>query len=118
MASDPRATRAAAEISRINAFFPIMTILGNRLAASRPFEGKTVAISAHLTTLTGALIRELALGGGEWIVCSANHATTDHGVVAMLRDSNVTVYTLGNRDDAYREASSTTQISSLMWVLN
>jgi adenosylhomocysteinase len=104
MASDPRATRAAAEISRINAFFPIMTILGNRLAAARPFEGKTIAISAHITTLTGALIRELALGGGQWIVCSANHATTDHGVVAMLRDNNVTVYTLGNLDDAYREA--------------
>ncbi len=104
MASDPRATRAAAEISRINAFFPIMTILGNRLAASRPFDGKTIAISAHLTTLTGALIRELALGGGSWIVCSANHATTDHGVVAMLRENNVTVYTLGNRTDAYREA--------------
>ncbi len=104
MASDPRATRAAAEISRINAFFPIMTILGNRLASSRPFDGKTIAISAHLTTLTGALIRELALGGGSWIVCSANHATTDHGVVAMLRDYNITVYTLGNRSDAYREA--------------
>ena len=104
MASDPRATRAAAEISRINAFFPIMTILGNRLAASRPFEGKTIALSGHLTTLTGALIRELALGGGEWIVCSANNATTDHGVVQMLRDNNITVYTLGNRNDAYRQA--------------
>jgi len=104
MASDPRATRAAAEISRINAFFPIMTILGNRLAGTRPFEGKTIAVSAHLTTLSGALIRELALGGGTWIVCSANHATTDHGVVAMLRDNNITVYTLGNLNDAYREA--------------
>ena len=104
MASDPRATRAAAEISRINAFFPIMTLLGNRLAASRPFEGKTIAVSAHLTTLTGALIRELALGGGTWIVCSANHATTDHGVVSMLRENSITVYTLGNRSDAYREA--------------
>ena len=104
MASDPRATRAAAEISRINAFFPIMTILGNRLAGTRPFEGKTIAVSAHLTTLTGALIRELALGGGEWVVCSANDATTDHGVVQMLRDNDITVYTLGNRNDAYREA--------------
>ncbi|MAY80068.1 MAG: hypothetical protein CL930_04700 [Deltaproteobacteria bacterium] len=104
MASDPRATRAAAEISRINAFFPIMTILGNRWAASRPFQGKTIAISAHLTTLTGALIRELSLGGGNWVVCSSNHATTDHGVVAMLRNNGITVYTLGNQNDAYRQA--------------
>ena len=104
MGSDPRATIAAAEISRINAFFPIMTILGNAMAASRPFEGKTIALSGHLTTLTGALIRELSLGGGKWVVCSVNHATTDHGVVAMLRANGTTVYTLGNREDAYRQA--------------
>ena len=104
MASDPRALRAAAEISRINAFFPIMTILGNRLASTRPFQGKVVALSGHLTTLTGALIRELSLGGGEWVVCSTNDATTDPGVVHMLRDNGVTVYTLGNRQEAYREA--------------
>jgi len=104
MASDSRATRAAAEISRINAFFPILTILGNRFAASRPFEGHIVALSAHLTTLTGALVRELSLGGGEWVVASANDATTDHGVVQMLRDGGITVYTLGDHRDAYREA--------------
>ncbi|MEC8192740.1 MAG: NAD(P)-dependent oxidoreductase [Myxococcota bacterium] len=104
MSSDPRATRAAAEISRINAFFPIMTLLGTSMAVNRPFEGKTIAVSAHLTTLTGALVRELALGGGEWVICSVNHATTDHGVVAMLRSNNITVYTLGNREDAYRQA--------------
>jgi adenosylhomocysteinase len=81
-----------------------MTILGNRWAASRPFQGKTIAISAHLTTLTGALIRELSLGGGNWVVCSSNDATTDHGVVAMLRNNGITVYTLGNEEDAYRQA--------------
>jgi len=104
MPNDARATRAAAEISRINAFFPIMPILGNRWAASRPFEGKTVALSAHLTTLTGALVRELALGGGEWVVCSTNDATTDHGVVSMLRGAGIHVYTLGSREDAYLQA--------------
>jgi len=104
MANDARATRAAAEISRINAFFPIMPILGNRWAASRPFEGKTVAISAHITTLTGALVRELSLGGGEWVLCGANDATTDHGVVSLLRDAGIHVYTLGSREDAYLQA--------------
>ncbi len=104
MSTDARATRAAAEISRINAFFPIMTILGNRWAASRPFEGKTVAISAHITTLTGALVRELSLGGGDWVLCGANDATTDHGVVSLMRDSGIHVYTLGSRQDAYLQA--------------
>lgn len=96
---DPRATRAAGEIDRINAFFPIMPILGNRWAASRPFDGLTIGIGAHLTTLTGALMRELVLGGGTWVVCAASAATTDHGVVALLRDSGLDVYTSGSRDD-------------------
>jgi adenosylhomocysteinase len=104
MSTDARATRAAAEISRINAFFPIMPILGNRWAAGRPFEGKTIAISAHITTLTGALVRELSLGGGEWVLCSANDATTDHGVVSLVRDAGIHVYTLGSREDAYLQA--------------
>lgn len=87
MPATGRAARAAAEIARINAFFPIMQILGNRWAASRPFEGHRIGISAHLTTLTGALVRELALGGGELVICGASEATTDHNVVALLRDS-------------------------------
>ena len=57
-----KSAQAAAEISRINAFFPIMPLLGDHLARTRPFEGKKVAICAHLTTLTGALVHELRLG--------------------------------------------------------
>ena len=103
MAPHGRAARAASEIARINAFFPIMQILGNRWAASRPFEGHCIGISAHLTTLTGALVRELALGGGEVVVCGASEATTDHNVVALLRDSGIDVYTTGSREDYHAQ---------------
>jgi adenosylhomocysteinase len=101
MPDESRASRAAAEIERINAFFPIMPSLGNHWAATRPFEGMTIGISAHLTTVTGALIRELALGGGEWVVCAASGATTDTAVVHLLRDSGISVYTAGSREDAH-----------------
>ena len=101
MPDESRASRAAAEIERINAFFPIMPSLGNRWAAARPFEGMTIGVSAHLTTLTGALVRELALGGGEWVVCAASAATTDTAVVHLLRDSGISVYTAGSREDAH-----------------
>lgn len=97
---EQRAARAAAEISRINAFFPILPGLGNRWAATRPFEGMTIGISAHLTTIAGSLIRELILGGGTWAVCGVSEATTDHAVVDLLRDSGVHVYTAGSRKDA------------------
>lgn len=103
MQEDVRASRAAAEIARINAFFPILPMLGNRWAASRPFHDLTIGLSAHLTTLTGALMRELSLGGGRWAVCAASSATTDQAVVHLLRDNGIAVYTTGSRSDAIQQ---------------
>jgi len=90
------AAATAAEISRINTFFPLMPRLGNRWASRRPFEDLTVAVNAHLTSLTAVLLGELALGGGRWVVTAANTATTDLGVVNWLREQGVAVYTGGD----------------------
>lgn len=97
---DSRGARAAAEIARINAFFPIMQLLGNRWARKRPFEGLRIGMRAHLTTLTAALVRELALGGGSWTVCATSTATTDRAVVDILRDEGIDVSVPGGREDA------------------
>lgn len=103
MQQDERSARAAADVARINAFFPIMPVLGNRWAQTRPFEGRTIALSAHLTTLTAVMVRELILGGGRWLVIGASEATTDQGVVNLLRDAGVEVYPLGSRDEPYNQ---------------
>lgn len=97
------AARVAAELSRIQTFFPLLSRLGNRWAVSRPWEGRTVALHLHLTTLTCALVRELTLGGGRWIVSAANPATTDLGVVETLRDMGLTVHSAGGRDDGVEQ---------------
>jgi adenosylhomocysteinase len=90
---DDRSFQAEREISRISAFFPILPRLGNLWAASRPWEGKTIAVNLHLTTLTAALLRELSLGGAELVVSAANSATTDAGAVQLLRNLGLEVYT-------------------------
>lgn len=100
MPHEHRAARAAAEISRFNAFFPVLPVLGNRWAATRPFEGHTIGLCAHLTTITGALMRELMLGGGTWAICGVSDATTDRAVVDLLQDGGAHVYTTGSRKDA------------------
>ena len=100
---DDRALKAEAEIGRINSFFPILPRLGNRWAAARPWEGRTVALNLHLTTLTGALLRELALGGGTFIACAANPATTDLGTVQFLRNQGIEVYTGGDLENRYQQ---------------
>ncbi len=89
------------EVARINAFFPILPMLGNRWAASRPWEGLTVGLNLHLTPLTAALVRELMLGGGTWVVSAANTGTTHPDAVAMLRSLGVEVYTGGGYGDRH-----------------
>ena len=101
----PDSRVAAAEIDRINTFFPLLPSLGLRWARTRPWEGLRVAVNAHLTTLTGALMRELSLGGGEWVMCGTNEATTDANVVALLREQGIAVHT-GRGDVANRHRAT------------
>ena len=101
MSTLDRALEAEAEIGRINAFFGILPRLGNRWAAARPWEGLTLGLNLHLTTLTGALLRELTLGGGKFVISAANPATTDAGTVELLRNQGVEVYTGGDLHDRH-----------------
>ncbi len=95
----PDPSRVLAELGRIDTFFPVLPVLGNRWAASRPWEGRTIGLHLHLTTLTACVVRELVLGGGRWICSAANPSTTDPGVVAYLRDLGVEVYSGGGIED-------------------
>jgi adenosylhomocysteinase len=95
----PDTARVLAELGRIDTFFPVLSALGNRWAATRPFEGLTIGLHLHLTTLTATVVRELSLGGGRWICSAANPATTDPSVVAFLRDLGVEVFGGGGIED-------------------
>lgn len=101
---EDRAFIAEREIGRINSFFPILPTLGNRWAASRPWHGTTVALNLHLTTLSGAFVRELSLGGGTFVVTAANRATTDPNTVALLRAAGIEVFTGGDDEDRHLQA--------------
>lgn len=90
--------RVLSELGRISTFFPILSMLGNRWAARRPWDDRRIALHLHLTTLSAALVREIVLGGGTWVVSAANPATTDPGVVDYLRGMGVTVYADGRED--------------------
>jgi adenosylhomocysteinase len=95
--------RVLQELERISTFFPILTAVGTRLAASRPWEGKVMAAHLHLTTLTAALVRELSLGGGSWVISAANPATTDPAVVSYLKNMGMTVYSGRSVEDGILE---------------
>lgn len=101
MTSADPSFEAEHEVGRIHAFFPILSRLGNEWARSRPWEGLTIGLNLHLTTLTAALVRELSLGGGTFVVSGANPATTDRRVVEMLRAEGIEVYTGGDLEDRH-----------------
>jgi len=94
---------AEQEVGKMNAFFSILPMLGNRWAAGRPWEEATIGLNLHLTTVTAALVRELILGGGTWIVSAANKATTDPAAVELLRNVGVEVYTGGDMENRFQQ---------------
>jgi len=104
--TEDRAFEAEREVGLINTFFPILPLLGNRWAASRPWEGLTVGVNMHLTTLTAALLRELTLGGGTFVVSAASPATTDPGTVQLLRNLGLDVYTGGDMENRHLQVLS------------
>lgn len=100
---DDLAFAAEQDIGRTKAFFPILPRLGNRWAATRPWEGLTLGLNLHLTTHTGAFLRELVLGGAQCVVSAANPGTTDPGTVHLLRNHGVEVYTGGDMEDRHQQ---------------
>ncbi|MEQ1506011.1 MAG: NAD(P)-dependent oxidoreductase [Myxococcota bacterium] len=99
--SHDRALSAEQEIGRINSFFPILPRLGNRWAASRPWEGHRIALNLHITTLTACFVREATLGGGQFLLSAANPRTTDPGSVELIRSLGCEVYTGGDLQDRH-----------------
>jgi len=101
--SKDRSLAAEQEVGRINAFFPILPRLGNHWATTRPWEGRRIALNLHLTTLTAALVRELSLGGGHFVLSAANPNTTDAASVDLLRNLGFTVYTGGDLENRHMQ---------------
>lgn len=94
---------AQRDIGVTKAFFPILQRLGNEWAARRPWEGLTVGLNLHLTTLTASLLQELVLGGAQCVVAAANPGTTDPGTVQLLRNAGIEVYTGGDMEDRFQQ---------------
>lgn len=95
------ALQAEQDVAKLHAFFPLLPKLGNRWAALRPWEGRVIGLNLHLTALTAALVRELMLGGGTWVISAADPATIDAGALSVLRDLGAHVYTGGDMSDRH-----------------
>jgi len=63
---------------------PVLQIIRERFAKTRPLAGLNIAVSLHITTETAVLLRTLKAGGANLSLCASNPLSTRDDVCATL----------------------------------
>src|SRR5919204_1925401 len=63
---------------------PVLRSIRERFARERPLEGVVVGACLHVTSETANLVRTLAAGGADVVLCSSNPLSTQDDVAASL----------------------------------
>ncbi|GAB4280912.1 MAG: adenosylhomocysteinase [Coriobacteriia bacterium] len=97
---------AAAGKDRIewaDADMPVLASIRERFAAERPLEGVRVSACLHVTTETANLMRTLAAGGADIVLCASNPLSTQDDVAAALvHEYGIRTYAIkGEDNDTY-----------------
>ena len=71
---------------------PVLARIQSEFAAERPFEGRRIAASLHITTETAVLLHVLRTGGAELALCASNPFSTRDDVCAALVADDIAVY--------------------------
>jgi adenosylhomocysteinase len=78
---------------------PVLGQVRDVLAAERPFEGRRIAASLHITTETAVLLRTLRAGGAEIALCASNPLSTKDDVcAALVADDGIGVHAWYSED--------------------
>ncbi|HET6497913.1 MAG TPA: adenosylhomocysteinase [Coriobacteriia bacterium] len=78
------AAAGTARIEWADRDMPVLASIRERFAAERPLEGIRVSACLHVTTETANLMRTLAAGGAECVLCASNPLSTQDDVAAAL----------------------------------
>jgi adenosylhomocysteinase len=82
---------------------PVLAGIRERFAVERPFEGWRISACLHVTAETANLMRTLADGGADAVLCSSNPLSTQDDVAASLvAHHGIGVYAIKGEDrDSY-----------------
>ncbi|MGI8998466.1 MAG: adenosylhomocysteinase, partial [Candidatus Limnocylindria bacterium] len=82
---------------------PVLAAIRERFAAERPFAGWRISACLHVTAETANLVRTLADGGADVVLCSSNPLSTQDDVAAALVvHHGIPVYAIKGEDrDSY-----------------
>jgi adenosylhomocysteinase len=82
---------------------PVLAAIRERFERERPLAGFRVSACLHVTTETANLMRTLAAGGADVVVCASNPLSTQDDVAAALVDEyDISVFAIkGEDNDTY-----------------
>jgi adenosylhomocysteinase len=82
---------------------PVLAGIRERFAAERPLDGWRISACLHVTAETANLVRTLAAGGADIVLCSSNPLSTQDDVAASLVEhEGIPVYAIKGEDrDSY-----------------
>jgi len=63
---------------------PVLAAIRERFEAEKPLEGVRISACLHVTTETANLMRTLAAGGADIVLCASNPLSTQDDVAAAL----------------------------------
>ena len=77
---------------------PVLGQISDEFAAEKPFQGKRIAASLHITTETAVLLSALQAGGAEIALCASNPLSTRDDVCAALVARGMAVFAIYDED--------------------
>jgi adenosylhomocysteinase len=78
---------------------PVLASIRERFAAEKPLAGMRVSACLHVTTETANLMRTLAAGGADIVLCASNPLSTQDDVAASLvADYGISTYAIKGED--------------------
>ena len=82
---------------------PVLAAIRERFAVERPFDGWRISACLHVTSETANLMRALAAGGADVILCSSNPLSTQDDVAAsLIAHHGIPTYAIKGEDrDSY-----------------
>ena len=92
---------------------PVLADIRERFERERPLDGWRISACLHVTAETANLMRTLAAGGADAVLCSSNPLSTQDDVAASL----VTTSRSRPSRSRARTATRTTATSARRWII-
>jgi adenosylhomocysteinase len=103
------AARGRLRIEWAGRSMPVLHLIGERLAKTRPFKGLRMVACLHVTTETANLAIALKAGGADVTLCASNPLSTqDDAAASLVVDHGIRVFAIKGEDNQtyYRHIQS------------